>query len=68
MSSVVGPKVLKKAQIKDNPRISSIGIQGKTNLELVLRKRSICSFIVYATQVPIMIPIRQAANTKIRAS
>ena len=46
VSSVVGPKVLKKAQIKDRTIISSIGIQGKTNLELVFRNKSICSFIV----------------------
>lgn len=64
----MGPNVLKKAQMSDKPKIKSVYYQGKKKVESICMNISIYSIIVYATVVPIKMPRKQAAKTRISAS
>jgi len=67
-SREVGPKVLKKAQTREQASTVNIYPQGTKN-DIVSPKNIVCcSTMVYPTTIPIIIPRTHAASTIINAS
>ena len=63
VSAVVGPKVLKMAQMSDRIITTMNCYQGKKNSSVMLMKRVCCSVIVYATTIPTITPSKQLEST-----
>jgi hypothetical protein len=68
VSDVVGPNVLKMAQISDSIITTINCLQGKKNSNDMLIKSVYCSVMVYATTIPTITPNRQLDKTKTIAS